>query len=125
MTNLPQALPPTTVGTLQVADGQAQQAFLLPEDFLGFAGHFPGRPLLPAFVQLYMGRWVIEQWQGEPLPLQSVERAKFFAPIGPGQLTVRCKATVAGYLVHLENEAGLASQFLISAEMHEFGAAGA
>ena len=51
-----------------------------------FAGHFPGRPLLPGVFQLEMAR-VAAEWALEcPLRVIEVCRAKFLRPIVPDEV---------------------------------------
>ena len=51
--------------------------------FIGFSGHFPGYPILPAFVQLLIVLMTAEEAKGRPLTLVSVEKAKFRMEIYP------------------------------------------
>ena len=51
-----------------------------------FAGHFPGRPLLPGVFQLEMARAAAEWALGCPLRLREVCRAKFLRPIVPDEV---------------------------------------
>lgn len=55
-------------------------------DFIGFGGHFPGAPILPAIAQVEMGRLLVEEWLGSPLRLLAVDHAKFLKPVRPGDL---------------------------------------
>lgn len=53
-------------------------------DHPAFAGHFPGRPILPGVVLL---GWVVHalgELAGEPMPPCSLASAKFLRPVGPG-----------------------------------------
>lgn len=61
----------------------ASLEFVFAPDFLGFAGHFPDAPVLPAAVQLMLGRRVLERWSGKACRLKGVSQAKFFKPITP------------------------------------------
>lgn len=99
-------------GPVQERDGVLRQDFFLPPECLCFAGHFPQRPLLPAYVQLMLGRLVALQG-GVAKEFQVVERAKFTAPKGPGPLTVTCSPGKQGLRVSLETPQGLISVFLL------------
>jgi 3-hydroxymyristoyl/3-hydroxydecanoyl-(acyl carrier protein) dehydratase len=77
------ATAPTTVH----ADGSASALWPVAADHPAFAGHFPGRPLLPGVVLLSL---VMETLAGAPA-LQAllghtpqVDNVKFLAPVGPG-----------------------------------------
>jgi len=122
MDTLEQALAASALQELQTSEAEAWQRFQLSPDFVGFSGHFPGNPLLPAFVQTLMGRLVLQQWLGQPRKVLEVDRAKFKLPVGPGMVEVRCKQLDQGHLVQLETEKGLASSFLLFSEpFHEAG----
>ncbi len=59
------------------------QSFCFEDDFLGFAGHFPDYPILPAVLQILLAQMVVEQVQGQRLMLLSAERAKFSRQLRP------------------------------------------
>ncbi len=68
----------------------AEQRFCFGEDFLGFDGHFPGYPILPAILQTLLGQLVAEQLYGGRLVFQKLSRAKFTRELRPGeQILVR------------------------------------
>ncbi|MDO9202019.1 MAG: 3-hydroxyacyl-ACP dehydratase [Hydrogenophaga sp.] len=58
----------------------------VPPDHPAFAGHFPGRPIVPGVVLLDQALLFAAQMRGEP-PADGwqVAQAKFFVPVGPGQ----------------------------------------
>lgn len=64
------------------ADG-VSQSFCFKDDFVGFAGHFPGYPILPAILQMLLAQLVAEQSVGESLQFVSLERAKFTRRLRP------------------------------------------
>jgi 3-hydroxyacyl-[acyl-carrier-protein] dehydratase len=65
--------------------------FRFKPDFIGFQGHFPGYPILPAFVQILTAITVIEEHRKCRLELASVEKAKFQLPLPPGlEIEVTC-----------------------------------
>lgn len=75
-----------------VGPDTAERPFRFAEAFLGFQGHFPGYPVLPAFVQLLLAQGVAEGLIGEPVRLSGVSRAKFLAQVRPDQMVlVTCK----------------------------------
>lgn len=92
--------------------------FRLPDDFLGFSGHFPGFPVCPAVVQLAAAESVIERGLGRPLRLVGADSAKFLSPLGPGlPVEVRCaeRAGAEGivYDVRMTADSGPVSSFVL------------
>lgn len=85
--------------------------YRLPQDFLGFMGHFPGNPVLPALLQVAMVRLVIEEALGMPCFLD-IRHAKFSAPIRPGAVitvqAVRGEATWKAMLLSRQEGADAA-----------------
>ena len=72
-------------------DASIRAAFRLAPDFIGFAGHFPGRPILPAVAQVQMGVLAVTlreagQLPSGPTPSFSLPTAKFTSPVGPEAL---------------------------------------
>ena len=53
--------------------------------FIGFSGHFPGNPILPAIVQVCAVVSLAEEEGGKALRLAAVRSAKFLSPIRPGE----------------------------------------
>jgi len=73
-------------------DGSVSQDFRFNEDFIGFAGHFPGYPIVPAVAQLLAAQVVVEQCEAAPRKLREVSHAKFLQQLLPGQtFRVRCQ----------------------------------
>ncbi len=65
--------------------------------FPGFAGHFPGDPVLPAVVQISLAVALAGEGEGRPLRLAGVRSAKFLLPIRPNdEVLVRCRARTDG-----------------------------
>jgi 3-hydroxyacyl-[acyl-carrier-protein] dehydratase len=63
--------------------------------FIGFEGHFPGNPVLPALVQIRAVMSLAEAEGGKTLRLAAVRSAKFLAPIRPGEdVWIRCRRSV-------------------------------
>ncbi|PTN38119.1 3-hydroxyacyl-ACP dehydratase [Desulfonatronum sp. SC1] len=75
-------------------DQAIRQDFSFPPDFVGFAGHFPGEPILPAVVQIGVGVVLVQTLLAKgtgPYRLKTVTRAKFLRKLKPGEtITVRC-----------------------------------
>ena len=72
--------------------------YLFPPDFAAFAGHFPGRPLLPAIVQLAAVRHLVGRLLGKPLVLAGADHVKFRGLLGPDE-----EVTVRGVLLEQDN----------------------
>lgn len=62
--------------------------YLFAHDFPGFAGHFPGNPLLPAVVQLAVVRHGVARLLGRSPAPSFLERVKFKGMIRPGDEAV-------------------------------------
>ncbi|MBU1230981.1 MAG: hypothetical protein KKA55_05985 [Proteobacteria bacterium] len=77
------------------AHGQEwMRQYIFGPDFVGFDGHFPNRPVLPALVQLMAGSHCAVEACGEDTAPIGVTRAKFLRPVQPGQpITVRVRLT--------------------------------
>lgn len=90
-------------------------------DFVGFSGHFPDYPILPAFVQILMGLDLLSRLRGIKQGVAAIENAKFRIEIRPGDdIFAQCSERTAGhktlYEVRLTVGGGLASSFLLFPE---------
>lgn len=56
---------------------------LIPADHPAFAGHFPGRPIVPGVVLLDQAQLLVEAATG--LRASGIAMAKFLSPVGPGE----------------------------------------
>ena len=79
----------THVRTLEV-DRSYELTFRFGDDFTGFQGHFPGHPVLPAFVQLLMGQCAVRIRSARNWSMCRVERGKFLRTIQPNQPVTVC-----------------------------------
>ncbi len=84
MNKMRQAINQAALAPAELAENSAEQRFCFAEDFIGFAGHFPGYPILPAILQTLLAQLVAEQLVGEPLEFLAMERAKFSRQVRPG-----------------------------------------
>lgn len=65
--------------------------FCFDSNFIGFSGHFPGYPLLPAVIQLLIAKLLIEQQKGCKIKVTMIEKAKFLSEIKPDdEIAVKC-----------------------------------
>ena len=71
-------------------------------DHPAFAGHFPGRPILPAVVVLMEVLAAIEARTGEPPQRWTIANAKFVAAIEPGQSLTISHTTTASAAIRFE-----------------------
>lgn len=94
MNKLRQEIAAAAIGPLETVEtGELCRWFRFEPSFTGFAGHFPGFPIVPAVVQLLAAQSLVEDFYGRPLRLQSVEHAKFVHQLRPDQeVRVRCLA---------------------------------
>jgi len=63
-----------------------ESVWTVPVDHPAFAGHFPGQPIVPGVVLLDHAIHLAGQWLQRPEGLWRVDSAKFFRPVGPGQV---------------------------------------
>lgn len=70
--------------TLHPVAGGVRAVFRFPADLDVFAGHFPGKPLLPGIFLIEAARHAAERATGGPLAIRCVEEAKFTAEVKPG-----------------------------------------
>jgi beta-hydroxyacyl-ACP dehydratase FabZ len=92
-----------------------------------FAGHFPGRPVLPGVFLIeavaqaagvMLGAAVEREPEGVPM-LAAVNRFKFLKPVGPGQeLRIETRTlTRAGRLACIEGEVRVAGEIVAHGEL--------
>ncbi len=68
----------------------AEYQWPVPADHPAFAGHFPGRPIVPGVVLLDRAILFAEQLLGRPALHWQIGNAKFFSPVEPGELLGFC-----------------------------------
>jgi len=93
MNKLKQEICEATQGEIEtVSPDKVIRRYLFPSHFIGFSGHFPKYPVLPAFVQVLSALMVIEEWKGHPFQPLSIDKAKFHIEIKPDQeVTIECR----------------------------------
>ena len=69
----------------EMEGGGFRRTYCFAPGFIGFSGHFPGYPILPAFVQVLTVLSMAREIKGATVSLLSLERAKFQAEIYPGR----------------------------------------
>ena len=79
------AISQAALASAQVTADSGTQSFRFNESFIGFEGHFPDYPILPAVLQTLLAQLLAEQIVGEPLQLLGLERAKFTRQLQPGE----------------------------------------
>jgi len=67
----------------QIAGDLVRQSYCLAPEFVGFSGHFPGYPIVPAVVQILMAQVLAEQFLMDGQAVRSIERAKFHRQLKP------------------------------------------
>ena len=93
--------------------------YCFTDDFIGFSGHFPGYPILPAVVQLIAALCLIEEQKGHQLQLHSVQNAKFLQEIRPGnEILIQCTDCpikgMPGSKIQIFSNDKIAASFLIT-----------
>ena len=117
MNKLRQAIVLSAIGKkTEDGTGVITRRYRFKPNFIGFRGHFPGYPILPAFVQILTAMTLIEEHTKCRIELASVEKAKFHLPLTP---VLEIEVTCARRQVHdksicdsrLTVTEGLASSF--------------
>jgi 3-hydroxyacyl-[acyl-carrier-protein] dehydratase len=81
----------------RLEDGELVGRYRFSEDFQGFAGHFPGAPIVPAVVQLRTVQALFERAGGRSYTLLGVDNAKFLLQLRPLQeIEVFCRERQGG-----------------------------
>lgn len=69
----------------QIDGDSFTKVFVFDANFIGFDGHFPGNPILPAMVQLMLGEVAAVEAAGQRLVCTDAARAKFVRQVVPGE----------------------------------------
>lgn len=65
----------------EAENGTLTARFVFPADFLGFQGHFPGRPVLPAVCEIQGAVAMLEASKKTEVELREIIMAKFTTPV--------------------------------------------
>ncbi|MBL0917736.1 MAG: hypothetical protein IBJ14_03465 [Hydrogenophaga sp.] len=71
-----------------------ERAWVVPADHPAFAGHFPGRPILPGVVLLDEALRAARELAPGP-SAWSIPQAKFLQPVLPGEHLLLCLSALA------------------------------
>lgn len=78
--------PPIPLARRANADGSIELDLAVSPDLLWFAGHFPGRPILPGVVLLHWAAGLARRHLGADLPAAREFQVKFKAVVRPGDI---------------------------------------
>jgi 3-hydroxyacyl-[acyl-carrier-protein] dehydratase len=98
-------------------EGELRASFLFPAEFVGFHGHFPGRPVLPAICEIQAALAMLETWKGRRVRLREIVQAKFSASVSCDEEVVcSCSVTLEGadgalVKVSVANDGGSVARF--------------
>ena len=84
----------------------AEYRWRVPADHPAFAGHFPGRPIVPGVVLLDRAILFAEQLLGRPVSHWQIGNAKFFSPVGPDETLTFALQTKASGAIAFTVQAG-------------------
>ena len=103
----------------ETAPGTFVRTFSFSPEFIGFSGHFPGYPVLPAFVQVMTAIAMAEKIRNREIELISLVKAKFRSVIQPDtDIEVQCRERAVaggpGLEATLRVAGGVAATFLVA-----------
>ena len=85
MSVMREAIAAAAVAPPQLSGLSGEQSFCFSSDFIGFSGHFPDFPILPAVLQVLLAQLVAEEITGQSLQVVSLARAKFVRQLRPDE----------------------------------------
>ena len=65
--------------------GEVTARFLFPSEFIGFQGHFPGKPVLPGVCKIQAVIVMLQAWEKKDIRLKEIVSAKFLSPVSHGE----------------------------------------
>jgi|WetSurMetagenome_2_1015567.scaffolds.fasta_scaffold458573_1 3-hydroxyacyl-[acyl-carrier-protein] dehydratase len=122
MNNLIDAIKSSAVDKAINLPNSITRRYRFSEDFIGFSGHFPGYPILPAVAQLIIAQSLIEEQKGFELEMISVQNAKFLHEIKPGEeLEITCMDFIVkeepGSRVQIRSGDKIKASFILSFQL--------
>jgi 3-hydroxyacyl-[acyl-carrier-protein] dehydratase len=109
----------------EIEKGVFARTYSFAPDFMGFSGHFPGHPVLPAFLQILTVVATAESARDRAIKVTSVIKAKFRIEILPNSdVEVKCRERFIGEKPGLEAtltvKEGIAASILLTfTESHD------
>jgi 3-hydroxyacyl-[acyl-carrier-protein] dehydratase len=79
----------------EVDESDVVARFFFPAGFIGFQGHFPERPILPAVCKIQAAVAMLEAWKSRKVRLNEIISARFSAPVGcDEEVDLRCSVAM-------------------------------
>jgi 3-hydroxyacyl-[acyl-carrier-protein] dehydratase len=94
MNRMREAMSQAALSPALLTADSGEQSFCFTDSFIGFAGHFPDYPILPAILQTLMAQMLVEEVMGESLQFLGLSRAKFTRQLRPDEqvdISIKCK----------------------------------
>ena len=81
MNKLMQEIKQCMAGLAETKKGEVTARFLFPAEFIGFQGHFPGKPILPGVCKIQAVMVMLQAWEKRDIRLKEIVSAKFLSPV--------------------------------------------
>ena len=85
MNKLMQEIKQCMAGLAETKKGEVTARFLFPAEFIGFQGHFPGKPVLPGVCNIQAVIVMLQALEKKDIRLKEVVSAKFLSPVSHGE----------------------------------------
>lgn len=105
------AISAAALAPAQIAPMAGKQSFRFEKEFLGFTGHFPDYPILPAVLQLLLAQLLAETVTASTLSVVALNRAKFMQQVRPDdQIDVQVVCREKDGALHCASELSVTGQ---------------
>ncbi len=84
MNDMNEAIKACVIKPAAKTDRGWENTYTFGPDFLGFQGHFPGNPIMPAILQIMIAREAIAEQMGHECDVLSINRAKYMKIVSSG-----------------------------------------